>query len=48
MTIIVSSPASFEIQNSESLKFQLHQGVRNPLISTLTNWNNYQVPLATL
>jgi hypothetical protein len=48
MTNTVSSTARFKrSKNCQSLKFQTLQGVRNPLRSTLTNWNNYHVPLAT-
>jgi len=46
MTNTASSPASFKrSKNCQSLNFQLLLDVRKPLISTLTNWKNYQAPL---
>ena len=48
MSNTVSCTARFKtFKNCRSLKFQTLQDVRNPLSSTLTNWNNYQVSLAT-
>jgi len=48
VTNTVSSTARFKgSKNCQSLKFQTLQDVRRPLSSTLTNWNNYQVSLAS-